>query len=140
MARFRSATVISTLRHSCRAAVSSLILRQMLWTLALPGADIASLPVGSVVASNAVSEELEGFLRAPQASGLFLVDRELQPFHEPLDRRQHVRRRGLAEHTESSSGGELHPSATRLNVYVRSKRGRAPRRGVGAGATIGSCG
>ena len=72
----------------------------MLWTLALPGADIASLPVGSVVASNAVSEELEGFLRAPQASGLFLVDRELQPFHEPLDRRQHVRRRGLAEHTE----------------------------------------
>ena len=56
--------------------------------------------MGSIIASDTVSEELERFLRAPQASGFPFVDRELQTRHEPLDCRQHFRRRGLAEHAQ----------------------------------------
>ena len=56
--------------------------------------------MGSIIAPDTVSEELERFLRAPQASGFPFVDRELQTRHEPPDRRQRFRRRGLAEHAQ----------------------------------------
>ena len=56
--------------------------------------------MGSIIASDAVSEELERLLRAPQASGFPFVDRKLQTVHEPLDHRQRFRRRGLAEHAQ----------------------------------------
>ena len=63
-------------------------------------ANVGLAPARTVVPSEAVAEELHQFVRTSQASGLLIVDRQLQPPHEPGDRRQHVRRRSLAEHTE----------------------------------------
>ena len=63
-------------------------------------ADIGTAPGPAVVPSEPVAEELHRFLRASQASGLLLVDRQLQSLHEPRHRRQHIRRRGLAEDAE----------------------------------------
>ena len=68
--------------------------------LAWASTDIGFSPIRAVGASNPVAEELKRFLRTPQASGLAFVDRKPQTFHELLNHRQHVRRRGLAEHTE----------------------------------------
>ena len=48
----------------------------------------------------AITKELKRFLRAPQASGFLLVDRQLQVAHQPFDRRQHPCRRGLAENAK----------------------------------------
>ncbi len=62
--------------------------------------DIGIAAVRAVIPSELVAEELHAFLLASQASGLLLVDCQLQPFHEPPDRGQHVSCRGHAEYTE----------------------------------------
>ena len=67
---------------------------------ARPGADVPAPVRRTIVPADAVPKELDRLLGASEASGLLRVDRQLQPLHEPVDHRQHLRRRGLPEHTE----------------------------------------
>ena len=71
--------------------------------LAGPGADVAPFPVRAMVASNPVAEEVARLLRRPAASDLLGVDRQFQPLHQSLDRRQHARRGRVPSTTKSSA-------------------------------------
>ena len=81
-------------------------------------------------------------LGVPQASGFPFVDRQLQSRHEPLDRRQHLCRRRLAEHTQvvgivracQKIGIYLNPKNKwrfKILITTQAKRNLSSRSGIG---------
>ena len=98
MVRFRPSTITSTVPWRCHVADPAAYALDA--RLAGTGAEECSRPFRAITASDAVAQKLNWLVRTPQASGFLFVDRQLQTIHEPLDRRQYLCRRGLAEHTK----------------------------------------
>ena len=93
--RLRRLPAVPSCRHGANPAADALDAR-----LVGSGTNVGALAGSAVDASDAVAQKLKRSFRAPQASGFPFVDRQLQSAHETLDPRQHVRRRGLAEHAQ----------------------------------------